>query len=274
MTGTFLLRLALRQLRTPTPLRFECESGTLGTDMTVEVDAAASGGSVARVTPTTTDFETRATIPVVADSTDLGPYIGDYVLFLACLDNASVVGENAVRFRVIVGWEAGDWSEAASCAAVGTHSLLQLGPFSLPPGSWPEESLHTTKATYSGDYVAIELQTLNTTGSGGGTLDLDAIYLAPKEADGVATCPDLWAAGGDIVVLDWTGETPSGIVTLDGRSLEFGGWVDWEGTDLTLTPNAGAAGVLWGYVYDDLVEAAAPNNELALAFEIEPRWRR
>ncbi len=267
------LRLALRPLRAPSTLKFECEGGTLGADTAGAADADASGGNVARFTPTASTWATRATVTIVANPSGLASYLGDYVLFLACKDAAANVGDNLVRFRVNVGGVNGDWSAEVGVAGINTRSLLRLGTFSLPPGGWPEESAGAATTGYGSAYVTVELQVKNGLGTGGGAFDLDALYLAPKEADGVASCA-AWVYSTQTLALDWTGETPSGILAFDSRSLEFGGWADWEGADLTLTPTTGEAGVLWGYAYRDAAQQAWPNDTVDLTVYYEPRWRR
>lgn len=266
------IRLALRPLRMPSALKFECESGTLGTDTATASDTDASGGSVARFTPSATTWDTRVTATIVSNPSGLAAYVGDYRLFVALKDNAANVNVNALKFRVVVGGVAGDWSDSVSAATVATRSIVDLGVFSLPPGSWPEEAEDAATTGYGSAYVTIELQASNTVGSGGGTLDMDALYLAPTETEGVAQCAD-WAYATQTAVLDWTGKTPAGILAYDDLSLEFGGWVNWVGHDLTLIPVLGGAGVLWGYTYRDGNEQAWPNDTVTLTFYYEPRWR-
>jgi hypothetical protein len=154
---------------------------------------------------------------------------------------------------------------------VGTRSLIELGAFTLPPGGWPAEAEAANTTGYGSTYATIEVQTQNTVGSGGGTFDLDALYLLPAEAEGVAQCA-AYNSGSQFVALDWSGELPTGILAYDKRSLEFGGWADWEGHDLTLTPVAGEAGVLAGYGYVGTGEQANPNDALTLMLYYEPRW--
>jgi len=269
------VRLALRPLRIPsTTVMRECENGTLGTGVVKTSDSDASGDYMARYTPTATTLATRVTVILVANPTDLESHLGEYRLWLACKDNAAVPGRNKISFRINVGGVAGDWSDEVYCAAVSTRSLLDLGTFSLPPGSWPEESQDAATTGYGAgsNYVTIEVRSYNTVGSGGGTFDFDALYAAPAELEGVAACAAMvyssqWA------VLDFTGEQPAGVLVYDRRSLEFGGWADWVGHDLRLLPGADG-GVLWGYVYRDSAEQAYPEDTVTLTLFCEPRWRR
>lgn len=269
------VRLALRPLRIPsTTVMRECENGTLGTGTVKTSDSDASGNYMARYTPTATTLATRVTVILVQNPTDLASHLGEYRLWLACKDNAAVPGRNKISFRVNVGGVAGDWSDEVYCAAIATRSLLDLGTFSLPPGSWPEESQDAATTGYGAgsNYVTIEVRSYNTVGSGGGTFDFDALYAAPAEMEGVAACSAMvystqWA------VLDFTGEQPAGVLVFDRRSLEFGGWADWVGHDLRLLPGADG-GVLWGYVYNDTAEKVYPEHTVTLTLFYEPRWRR
>lgn len=265
------IRLALRPLRVATTLLMECEAGTLGADTASAADANASDGNVAQFTPTATGWATRVTVTFAATPTAMAALLGDYRLFVACLDNGATVNENQMQFRVVVGGVAGAWSDAVACVALATRSLVELGEFALPPGTWPIEAESASTSVYAAtDYVQIEVAAQNTVGNGGGTLDLDALYALPAEVEGVVACAD-WASG-QFVVLDWTGELPAGILAYDSWSLEFGGWADWVGHDLTLVPYAGEAGTLCGYGYDDTAEAASPYGTLALMLYYEPRW--
>lgn len=265
------VRLGLRTLRMTTPVTLECEDGTAGAATVKTADTSASKGQMMRFTPTATGWATRVTVVLAATAADLQKYLGDHRLFLACYDAATNVNVNQVRYRVIVAGVAGDWSDAVSCTLVATRSLIELGALTLPPGGWPAEAEAATTTGYGANYATVEVQAQNTVGSGGGALDLDALYLFPAEAEGVAACP-AYNSGTQFVALDWSGELPTGILVYDKRSLEFGGWADWEGHDLTLIPVAGEAGVLAGYGYAGTGEQANPNDTLTLMLYYEPRW--
>lgn len=264
------VRLAMRALRRPGALLMECESGTLGANTASNSNAAASGGSQARFTPADTAWATRVTATATLTPSLLAAMQGEYRLYLAGYDSASAIQINQVRWRLVVAGVAGDWSDALAFSAVAKRLLVDLGTLTLPPGNWPQESIDATTAVYGGAFVAIELQARNTTGSGGGTLDMDALLLGPAEAEGVALAT---VGTSTPLVLDWTREPPAHVVVSDLRSLEFAGWGEYAGDDMALPPSAGATAatlsVLW---LRDGGEEFYPNDEAAVYPFYSPRW--
>lgn len=267
------VRLAQRALRRPGTWRMECESGTLGANTASNSNAAASGGSQARFTPADVSWGTRVTSTIAATPSLLAAMQGEYRLYLAGYDSAGSIQINQVRWRLVVSGVAGDWSEARAFSAVGKRLLLDLGTMTLPPGNWPWETINATTNVITGSTFAIvELQARNSTGSGGGTLDMDALFLAPAEAEGMA----LAAIGTSTpLVLDWTREPPAWVIARDVRSLEFGGWGDYTGDDMTLAASAGdTAGMLLALWLRDGADEFYPNDEAAVQLFYASRWLR
>lgn len=266
------VRVGWRPLRIPPTHRWECEDGTNGTDTADEADANASGGGVARFTPTDTAWATRSTLVLAADPDDVPDLLGEHRLLLACQDGAGAVNVNLVRWRLVVAGQAEDWSDEFAVAAVSTYSLVDLGLLRIPPGQWPAEALAATTDVHAGSYVALELQVSNTTGSGGGTFDLDAVILQPAEAEGTLTLT--FDVSAYYALLDFTGERAAFVGVAEPRSLEFAAWGDYVGDRLELTPCAGEAGVLVLAWLRDGVEQAYMGDVCDVWLFVEPRWMR
>jgi hypothetical protein len=263
-------RIGIRPLRIQTTTLWECESGTLGTDVTGQADATASGGNVARFTPTATTYGTRVTVTVAADPDDVAPFYGEYRLLLAGKDDASATGINTIKFRTVVGGVNGDYSTPVSMAAVSTYSLLDLGTLTVPPGAWPEETEDCTSDVHAGSYFQIEICTANSVGAAGGTLDMDALYLQPVELEGVVENSALTTA--QFQVMDFISEPPAQVAVADARTLEFAGWGDYVGDRLMLPPVCGDAGLALLHAYRDTAEASRANDAVTVYWFVAPRW--
>lgn len=265
------VRAGLRLLRVPTATTIECESGTLGADTAVNSNGTASGGSQARVTPSATSWGTRCTVTLAATPSAFAAMQGEYTLLLCALDSAAAVQTNRVRWRLTIGGQAEAWSDERACAVVNTRSLVELGVLTLPPGNWPAETVGAATAVYTGAFVTLEVQTVNSIGAGGGVLDLDALILLPTDAIGTARATfDVSDAD---LLLDWTSTPPAALLAREARSLEFGGWATWSGDDLLLPPAAGqTAGALALVWLRDSNEQFWPNDVCDVWLSHAPRW--
>jgi len=265
------VRLGLRPLRTPATTLWECEAGTLGGATASNSNAAASGGSQARFTPTNTAWATRVTVALAADAGNVEALLGEHRLLLAGYDSAAAVQMNMLRWRLVIAGVAGAWSEEFAFGTVAQRSLLDLGTLSIPPGTWPEEALLANTAD-TGTFVALELDAKNTAGSGGGTLDMDALYLFPAEQEGRALGTlDVSAVQ---MALDFASDPPATTLTKEEEQLRFAGWVTYEGDALQALPDVSSygAGLLRVYGLRDDDESAAPNDEIDVSVFVRPTW--
>jgi hypothetical protein len=273
-SGTDYAQVAygFRPLRIQTTHLWECESGTLGAQTANNVEAAASGGNQARFTPASTSYGTQVTVVLCANPADVAAMQGRYRLYLACYDSAATVGVNIVQWRLVVAGVAEDWSSASRATAVSTRVLVDLGEVDIPPGAWPDESISAVTDVHAGSFITLEIQIKNTTGSGGGTFDFDALYLAPSELEGVVTCASLDNTD-EYLVVDFTSDPVAAVTVRDYRSMEFASWATVEGDALELTPVAGAAGGFWCYAYRDTNDQAFPNDDITAWLYYRARWR-
>jgi hypothetical protein len=77
------------------------------------------------------------------------------------------------------------------------------------------------------------------------------------------------------LVLDWTSDPPSFVVARDLRSLEFGGWGDYTGDDISLPPSPGStAAVLTAQWLRDAADEFYPNDAAAVYWYYSSRWLR
>lgn len=263
-------RVGIRPLRIQTTTKWECEDGTNGTDVADAADASASGGNIAQFTPSGTSYATRSTITLAANPADMSAFYGQYRLLLAVKDNAAAIGRNILKWRLVCAGVAGDYSDEYSAAAVSTYSLLDLGTLTLPPGEWPEETESCTTDVVGGSYLTLEIQAKNTSGGGGGTLNLDAVYLQPVELEGVVECASLTTA--QFLALDFASDPPAAIVVASATSLEYAAFGTYLGDELVLAPAYGDAGLLMVYAYRDTAEKAYPNDALTVYLFIRPGW--
>lgn len=265
--------VALRPLRAPGTTMWECESETLGAATATNSNAAASGGSQARFTPADANYATRVTVGIAAQTSQVQALVGEHRLLLAGYDSAAAVQMNLVRWRLLIAGQAGDWSDDLALATVSQRSLLDMGTLTIPDGAWPEEALYANTDVYSAsDYVQIEIQVKNTAGSGGGTLDLDAIYLFPVEQEGTALGTlDVSAVQ---MSLDFAGDPQATILTADEQQQEFAGWIEYDGDRLWLLPDVSAsgAGLLRVFAYRDDDEEAYPNDTVDVLLFLRPSW--
>lgn len=263
-------RVGLRPLRIQTATKWECEDGTNGTDVLDAADATASSGNVAQFTPTATTYATRSTLVLAANPADMAAYYGQYRLLLALKDNAAAVGTNIIKWRLNCAGRTEDYSAEYWAATVATYSLLDLGTLTLPPGAWPEEMESCTTDVHAGSYLTLEIAIKNTVGAGGGTLNLDAVYLLPVELEGVVEDADLTTS--QYLALDFASDPPAWVGVADARSLEYAHWAEYTGDMLTLAPVAGDAGLAQVCAYRDTAEKFYPNDTVTVWWFLWPGW--
>lgn len=267
------VRAHLRLLSAPATSVWECESGTLGTNTASNANGDASNGSQARFTPADTAWATRVTLVLAADPDDVDDVLGRHRVFLAGYDSAASTNINQVRWRVLIAGVAEAWSDAVSLAAVATRSLVDLGTLDIPPGAWPDETQTATSDVVGGSYVTLEIQASNTTGSGGGTLDMDALYLAPAEIETEVVCAD-FDYSDEFVVVDFASQLLNAVTVRNWRTMEFATWGALTGDRLELAPRTGLAAFLWMYAYRDSSEQAFPKDTASLFLFYRPMWVR
>lgn len=262
------LKLGVRPLAAVATLAWECEAGTNGADTLDAADATASGGNVAQFTPTDAATATRVTVVLAADPNDVAAIRGKHRLYLQLKDNAGTANYNLIKWRLVVAGQAEDYSEEFAAAAVGTYSLVDLGTLEIQPGTWPAESLAATTDVHAGSYITLEIAVRNTASAG--TLDLDAVYLAPAELEGT------WLGTFDVSawyeLIDFTGERPCAIGVADPRSLEFAAWAAYTGDILELPAVAGDAGTLWARWLRSAAEQCYAADVCDVWVFVEPRW--
>lgn len=263
----------MRLLNAPVTPVWECESGTLGTATATNSNSDASGSSQARFTPTTTGFATRVTLILAADPDDVDDLLGKHRIYLAAYDSAAATNTNLVRWRLVIAGVAEEWSDEYALAAVATRSLLDLGTLEIPPGAWPDEALYATTDVVGGSFVTLEIQVSNTIGSGGGTFDLDAVYLAPAEQELTVVCTD-FAYASQYIVADFVSEHFGAITARSLQSMEFATWGQLTGDPFMLAPRPGLAAFLWMYALRDTSQQAFPRDTADAYLFYRPRYLR
>lgn len=267
------LRLHMRALMAPVAAAFECESGALGANTASNANAAASDGNQARFTPADTSWATEVTVTLASDPDEVAALRGRHRLFLAGYDSASTTNVNQVRWRLVVAGVAEDWSDERAFAAVSTRSLLDLGTVDMPPGAWPDEATLATTDLEGGTFVTIEIQVANSTGSGGGTLDLDALYLAPAEMELLVQTPD-YDGSDEWIVVDFVSTQMCAVTVRSYLSMEWASWCEMVGDRLKLTPRTGLSAFLWLYGYRDDSEQAFPKDTATWHLAYQPQYDR
>ena len=256
-------------------VKFECESGTLGANTASTVISGTSGGSVARFTPANTSWAARVTVAVCATAAAIDAYAGRWRLMLNAKDNASAVQINSIRWQLkVAGQSINGYSEEFSLPAVAKQCLIELGDFTLPPVSWPESATVSVGTEYVGSYLTIEIEAMNSTGSGGGTLDLDALYLVPADLEASATATT-WTVAAQLLNLDFVSQPAAPCIIFDTwRTIEWGGAVTWEGNVLELPPSVHQddGALFWLYAYRDTAYEARPQDTLFTWWFLTPTW--
>lgn len=256
-------------------VKFECESGTLGANTASTVVSGTSNGSVARFTPANTSWATRTTITVCANVAAVKPYNGRWRLMLNAKDNASAVQINSIRWQLkVAGQSINGYSETYSLPAVGKQCLIEMGDIVIPPVAWPEGAISSAGTEFAGSYVTIEIEAMNSAGSGGGTLDLDAIYLAPADLEASATGTS-WVVATQLLNLDFVSKPPApSLIFNDWRKTEWGGAVTWEGNMLEVPPSVHPddGALLWLYAYRDTAYEALPQDTVFAWWFLTPVW--
>lgn len=256
-------------------VKFECESGTLGANTASTVVFGTSGGSVARFTPANTSWAARTTIVVCANVAAVKPYKGRWRLMLNAKDNASAVQINSIRWQMkVAGQSINGYSDTYSLPSVGKQCLIEMGEIVIPPVAWPDGAVVSSGVEYSGSYVTVEVEAMNSTGSGGGTLDLDALYLAPADLEASVTATT-WDISTQLLSLDFVSDPPAPSIIFDTwRTTEWGGAATWEGNMLEVPPSVHPddGALLWLYVYRDTAYEARPQDTLFAWLFLTPTW--
>lgn len=256
-------------------VKFECESGTLGANTASTVVSGTSGGSVARFTPANNSWAVRTTITVCANVAAVGPYNGRWRLMLNAKDNASAVQINSIRWQMkVAGQSINGYSETYSLPAVSKQCLIEMGEIVIPPVAWSEGAITSSGTEYSGNYITIEIEAMNSTGSGGGTLDLDALYLVPADLEASVTATT-WDVSTQLLNLDFVSDPPAPSIIFDTwRTMEWGGAATWEGNMLELPPSVHPddGALLWLYAYRDTAYEARPQDTLFAWWFLTPTW--
>lgn len=256
-------------------IKFECEGGTLGANTASTVVSGTSGGSVARFTPANTSWAARTTIVVCSNVAAVKPYKGRWRLMLNAKDNASAVQINSIRWQMkVAGQSINGYSDTYSLPSVGKQCLIEMGEIVIPPVAWPDGAVVSSGVEYSGSYVTIEVEAMNSTGSGGGTLDLDALYLAPADLEASVTATT-WDISTQLLSLDFASDPPAPSIIFDTwRTTEWGGAATWEGNMLEVPPSVHPddGALLWLYVYRDTAYEARPQDTLFAFWFLTPTW--
>lgn len=255
--------------------KYEAESGTLGSGVTSVVDSSASNGNVARYTPTSSAWAARVTVTLAADAANVTVLRGTWRLLVLVKDSASVLQTNSLRYCLnIAGQRITDYSEEVSAPALSTRSLVDLGTLQIPPSQWSRTALASTGTQYVGNYLTLEIQVYNSIGTGGGTLDIDALYLVPVDAELEALTPT-WSVSNQVVSLDFVNDPPtSELLFSTWSAAEWAGLVDYLGDSLEVPPNLGVDdnSLLVLQVQRDTLGQTYPKDTSWVYVQIQPRW--
>lgn len=255
--------------------RYECESGVLGANTATVSDSGASGGAVARFTPANTNWATRTTVTLCATAASLFALRGRWHLMLNAIDNASTVQRNWVRWTLyMAGQPVLSAAEEYSLPAVGERMLISLGEIQWPTPTLTDAMLRSAGAQYNGGYVTLALEARNTVGSGGGTLDMDALYLVPADLMARFTATS-WNAATQYLQADFAGVTPvAALIFNQYRNQEWAGPAWWEGDLLALPPsNLANDGILLQFLgFRTAQRRWHPLDTLYAYLWVQPLW--
>lgn len=246
--------------------KYEGEAGSLGPGVVSTADASASNGLVARYTPTTTTWATRVSFSLAADAADVDRLRGTWRLLALVKDSATVLQTNSLRYCICVaGQRVTPYSDEVSAPSLATRSLVDLGLVQLPPSQWSQSALVSTGTQYSGTFMTLDLQSANSVGSGGGTLDIDAIYLFPADAELEVLTPN-WVVATQVASMDFISD-PVAVELLFSTwaAAEWAGVGNYLGDALEVPPSLGPND-------NSLLVLQVQRDELGQTFPRDPSW--